>query len=44
MAFDASESTALKATVLPMLISDTMKVKTIVATIAFTGTWKRGLT
>lgn len=44
MALDARESTALKATVLPILISDTMKVKTIVATIAFTGTWNRGLT
>lgn len=39
-----SDSTALNATVLPMLMSETMQVKMAVATIAFAGTWKRGST
>jgi hypothetical protein len=41
---EASDSTALKATVLPMLISETMHTNTAVATIALAGTWKRGWT
>lgn len=43
-AFEASDSTALKATVLPMLMSETIHTKTAVATIALAGTWKCGLT
>lgn len=39
-----SDSTALNATVLPILMSETMQVKMAVATIAFAGTWKRGST
>lgn len=38
IALDASESTALKATVLPMLISDTTHVKMAVAMMALAGT------
>jgi hypothetical protein len=44
IAVDASERTALNATVLPILISETTHTKTAVATIAFAGTWKWGLT
>jgi hypothetical protein len=44
IAVDARESTALNATVLPILMSETMHTKTAVATIAFAGTWKCGLT
>lgn len=43
-AFEASDNTALKATVLPMLMSETIHTKTAVATIALAGTWKCGLT
>jgi len=43
-AFEASDNTALKATVLPMLMSETIHTNTAVATIALAGTWKRGLT
>lgn len=41
-ALEASDSTALNATVLPMLMSETMHTKMAVATIALAGTWKRG--
>lgn len=44
IAVEASESTALKATVLPMLIRETKKTNPVVAMIAFAGTWNRGLT
>ena len=43
-ALDASDSTALKATVLPILMSETIHTKIAVATIALAGTWKCGLT
>ena len=43
-AFEASDSTALKATVLPILMSETIHTNTAVATIALAGTWKCGLT
>ena len=43
-ALEASDNTALKATVLPMLMSETIHTNTAVATMALAGTWKRGLT
>jgi hypothetical protein len=43
-ALEASDSTALKATVLPMLMSETIHTNTAVATMALAGTWKCGLT
>ena len=44
IAVDARERTALNATVLPTLMSETTHTKTAVAAIAFAGTWKCGLT
>ena len=43
-ALEASDKTAFKATVLPILMRETMQTKTAVATIALAGTWKCGLT
>jgi hypothetical protein len=43
-ALEASDSTALKATVLPILMSETIHTNTAVAMIALAGTWECGLT
>lgn len=40
MALLAKDSTALNATVLPTLMSETKQVKMAVATMALAGTWK----
>jgi hypothetical protein len=39
-ALEASDNTALNATVLPMLMSETIHTNIAVATIALAGTWK----